>query len=254
MNDLDIASQTPFGAAPFFVFCDHASNAIPAEMKSLGIPEDFLRTHIAWDIGAGAICETVAKSLGGVYFECAYSRLIIDPNRDLHAKDSIPKVSDEIPIPGNQMLTEAQMRDRIARFHEPYHQRLSEALDSFSQDHEKPFAVAIHTYTGRLMGAAEDRPWHIGVLWRSDEESARASMRYLEDNTGWVIGDNEPYDAREFNYSIERHITPRRMPHITIEVRQDLASNDATIAEVASVLTEMTNYVAQRHSYEMEPS
>ena len=248
MNDFDVASQTRYGGAPFFVFCDHASNTIPADLKCLGIPEDFLGTHIAWDIGAGALSEAVARSIGATYFACTYSRLIIDPNRDLHSKDSIPKVSDEIPIPGNQMLSEAERRKRIAQYHDPYHQQLGAALDRFSKDHHRPFAVAIHSYTSRLMGAAEDRPWQFGVLWRDDEESARACLQFLERNTNWVLGDNEPYDARVFNYSIDRHISPRRLPHITVEVRQDLVSNKSTIAETAAVLTEMITYVEQTHS------
>ncbi len=254
MNDLKVASLTHYGSAPFFVFCDHASNGIPADLRCLGIPEDFLGTHIAWDIGAGALSEAIAKSLNATLFACTFSRLIIDPNRDLHAKDSIPKVSDEIPIPGNQMLGEPEIRERIDRFHAPYHQRLSGALDQFSKDHDRPFVVAVHSFTSRLMGAAEDRPWHAGILWRDDEESAQAAIKFLQRKSDWSIGDNEPYDARVFNYSIDRHISPRRLPHITLELRQDLVGNDSAIAETASILSEMINTVAQTHSDEREPS
>lgn len=254
MIDFDVASKTRYGAAPFFVFCDHASNDIPADLRCLGIPEDFLGTHIAWDIGAGALSEAIAKSLNGTLFACTYSRLIIDSNRDIHAKDSIPRVSDEIPIPGNQMLGEAEIRDRIDRFHTPYHQRLGSALDQFSEDCERPFIVAVHSFTSRLMGAADDRPWHVGLLWRDDEESARAAIKFLQRKTDWSIGDNEPYDARVFNYSVDRHISPRRLPHLTLELRQDLVSDDGAIAETTSILSEMIDYVAQTHSTERELS
>lgn len=254
MIDFDVASQTRYGPAPYFVFCDHASNDIPADLRCLGIPEDFLGTHIAWDIGAGALSEAIAKSLNATLFACTFSRLIIDPNRDLHSKDSIPRVSDEIPIPGNQMLGEAETRNRIDRFHAPYHQRLGAALDQFSEDYDRPFIVAVHSFTNRLMGASDERPWHVGLLWREDEKSARTAIRELRHNTDWTIGDNEPYDARVFNYSIDRHISPRRLPHLTLEVRQDLISDDSAVAETASILSEMINAVAQTHSTERELS
>ncbi len=254
MNDFDVASHTGYGAAPYFVFCDHASNAIPADLKCLGIPEDVLQTHIAWDIGAGALSAAVAQSLQGTLFSCAYSRLIIDPNRDIHSKDSIPPVSDQIPIPGNQMLNEAAMRARIDQFHTPYHEQLGAELDRFSNENDAPFIIAIHSFTNRLMGAAEDRPWHLGLLWREDEESARAAIRFLARKTEWSIGDNEPYDARVFNYSIDRHISPRRLPHITLEVRQDLVRNESAVTQTASLLSDMIRYVAETHSNEREPS
>ena len=61
-------------------------------------------------------------------------------------------------------------------------------------------------------------------------------FRSLRNATGWKIGDNEPYDARVFNYSVDRHIGPRNLCHITIEVRQDIISDDRGIEEVADHL------------------
>ncbi len=238
MRDFHIASQIRFGAAPYFVFCDHASNAMPAGLNCLGIPEDILQTHIAWDIGAGALAQEVAENLNGVFFRCGFSRLIIDPNRDIHAQDSIPAVSDQIPIPGNQMLSDSSHRQRIERFFDPYHNKLAAALDSFAEENGAPFVVAVHSFTNRLMGAAEDRPWHVGLLWREDEESARRTMQNLRRRSDWKIGDNQPYDARVFNYSVDRHISPKRFPHITLEVRQDMICDNQAVKATAAILSE----------------
>lgn len=240
MNQTDTqapARLTRFGAAPFFVFCDHASNAVPADLSCLGLPDDMLRTHIAWDIGAAALSEAIARTLGGVFFSCAVSRLVVDVNRAETNADLIPAMSDQIPIPGNQMLSVADRRDRIARFHAPYHAALAAALDAACAAAARPFVISVHSFTNRLMGAAEDRPWRIGVLWREDERSARAMIDALHRATGWPIGDNEPYDARQFNYSVDRHVGPRGLPHLTLEIRQDLISDNVGVAEMAELLS-----------------
>ncbi len=172
MTDKSIASLTQFAAAPYLIFCDHASNTIPPDLNGLGIPKDVLQTHIAWDLGAGSLAMSVAENLGATALLCGFSRLIIDPNRDLNAKDLIPPNSDQIPIPGNQMLSELDRARRIEEFHTPYHNRLSATLDTLTDKHANLFVVSIHSFTQRLMGASSDRPWHAGLLWHKDKTSA----------------------------------------------------------------------------------
>ncbi|WP_375206143.1 N-formylglutamate amidohydrolase [Hyphococcus sp.] len=244
MSDIEIAHLETFGAAPVFVFCDHASNAMPASLNCLGLPEDILKTHIAYDIGAGAVAHGVAQRLEGTLFRCGFSRLVIDPNRALTTPDLIPAASDQIPIPGNQMLSEADRQARIDEFHIPYHDLLDQALDDMTASNGAPLVVSIHSFTNRLMGAKEDRPWSVGLLWREDEPSARGMINHLERETDWRIGDNEPYDARIFNYSIDRHVGPRSLSHLTIEVRQDLISDNDGVAQLADVLAAGVRKVA----------
>lgn len=236
MSDFELAHLEKFGAAPIFVFCDHASNAMPAALNCLGLPEDILKTHIAWDIGAGALAAGLAQRLQGTLFRCEFSRLIIDPNRAIGTQDIIPSTSDQIPIPGNQMLSDEDCKARIDTFHIPYHDLLDAALDDIIASSGEPFVISVHSFTNRLMGAAEDRPWSVGLLWREDEPSARQMINHLERETDWRIGDNEPYDARQFNYSVDRHIGPRSLSHITLEARQDLISDNEGVAEMADLL------------------
>ncbi|MEM9669821.1 MAG: N-formylglutamate amidohydrolase [Pseudomonadota bacterium] len=221
--------------APIFIFCDHASNAIPQELNDLGLPEDILQTHIAWDIGAEALTDALGDMLDASVLKSCFSRLVVDVNRSVESKDVIPQVSDQIPVPGNQMLDIAGRAARIERFHEAYHGRLSAALDHACLA-GRPFVVSIHSFTKRLMGAAEDRIWPIGLLWREDEPSARAVIDHLHRETGWPIGDNEPYDARVFNYSVDRHVGPRGLPHITLEVRQDMIGNSEGVYRIVHLL------------------
>jgi len=246
MTDRDVFTLQKFDDAPFFVFCDHASNYIPDDLNCLGLPEDLLETHIAWDIGAGALAAELASRLEGTVFLCAFSRLIIDPNRDLAAGDIIPAISDQIPIPGNQMLDDEETYTRVDRFYAPYHESLERALnDTPAADSKPPFIISVHSFTNRLMGASEERPWPVGLLWREDERHARAMIEYLSAETGWPIGDNQPYDAREFNYSVDRHVGPRRLPHLTLEVRQDKISDRTGVEKIAEILTNGLRTIAQ---------
>ncbi len=234
--DIDIATETRFGDAPILVFCDHAANAMPASFDCLGLPGDILGTHIAWDIGAGALSEALARKLGAAYLACGFSRLIIDPNRDPTSHDLIPAVADQIPVPGNQMLTDADRTARLHEFHEPYHVRLSAAIADLEARYDDPIAISIHSFTNRLMGAGDERPWGAGMLWREDEASAKFMIDWLRRHADWPVGDNEPYDARLFNYSVDRHIGPRAMRHLTYEVRQDLIVDADGVAQVADLL------------------
>lgn len=244
---IPIAAFEQFGSAPFFVFCDHASNAIPADMDCLGLPSDILQTHIAWDIGAGALSRALCQRLGGQLFECGFSRLIIDVNRDFTSDDLIPAVSDQIPVPGNQMLTDTEKRRRVNAFHEPYHRQLAAALNEATQAHKELFVISVHSFTNRLMGSAQDRPWPIGLLWRDDEQSAHAAISYLAGKTNWLIGDNEPYDARVFNYSVDKHISPRGLRHLTLEVRQDKLGDDYDVAIMADIIAEAVHFASKPH-------
>lgn len=235
-DDINIATEAQFGAAPVLVFCDHASNAMPASFDCLGLPQDILATHIAWDIGASAVAEALARQLGAAFLSCGFSRLLIDANRDVSSSDVIPVVADQIPVPGNQMLTDADRAARVEQFHKPYHERLSAAIDALATTHKDPIAISVHSFTNRLMGAGDERPWGLGLLWREDEASAKFIIEWLRNNAEWPIGDNEPYDARLFNYSVDRHIGPRGMRHLTFEVRQDLVADADGVAKIADIL------------------
>lgn len=247
-QDSFIARTRRYGDAPYFIFCDHASNAMPPALNCLGLPSDLLAAHIAWDIGARALSHAVAESLGGSLLECGFSRLVVDVNRDVSTPDVIPVVSDQIPVLGNQMLSDAERARRIAAFHDPYHRMLGEALDAAQERTPDLFVVSIHSFTDRLMGAAEERPWPVGLLWREDEQSARAAIDRLEQQTDWLIGDNQPYDARVFNYSVDRHVGPRGLAHLTLEVRQDRIADPQGVEIVAPVIADAIAFAARERA------
>lgn len=71
---------------------------MPDEFGRLGLPDDILETHIAWDPGAGALTRRLAEKLDAPGLLCGFSRLLIDPNRSRDRADLVLEASDMIPV------------------------------------------------------------------------------------------------------------------------------------------------------------
>ena len=122
--------------------------------------------------------------------------------------------------------------------------KLEAVLDTLTAEHNDPFIVSVHSFTDRLMGAPDIRPWELAVLWRHDEPTARKFIAEAAALTGWTIGDNEPYSAFELNYTVDRHLAPRGLRHLTLEIRQDLIGDDNGILRVGAQLAEVIRRIA----------
>ena len=93
-------------APPRILFlCDHASNRIPLELNTLGLSEDDLSSHIASDIGAGALTRALAKAFEAPALLGIWSRLLVDLNRGADDPTAAMKLSDGRIVPGNARLT-----------------------------------------------------------------------------------------------------------------------------------------------------
>ncbi len=216
----------PDGPTPVLLLADHAGNAVPRGLDRLGVEADVLARHVAYDIGAAALTRALAGRLGAAALLHRYSRLLIDPNRPLDDPTSICAISDRAVVPGNRGLTAEQRARRAATFFVPYHRAIEQRLDAWLDAGALPAVVAVHSFTPALRGFP--RPWHVGVLWAEDGRIARPLIDALGRDPTLCVGDNQPYDGRNrHGYTVETHALARGLPHVLIEVRQDL------IAEVA---------------------
>ncbi|HET6606089.1 MAG TPA: N-formylglutamate amidohydrolase, partial [Rhodopila sp.] len=84
----------------FFLTGDHAGRAIPAALGDLGVPAAEMDRHIAWDIGIAGVTRRLSALLDATAILQAYSRLVIDCNRDPAWPSAMPEVSEYTPIPG----------------------------------------------------------------------------------------------------------------------------------------------------------
>ena len=212
------------GASPFLIVCDHASQRLPLRLGSLGLSPEDLGRHIAWDIGVAGVARQLGEALDACSIRHRYSRLAIDANRPLGAPDSIVRQSDDTTIPGNQDLSAAEVDRRAREMFHPYHGRISEELDRRVRTGRMAVLVSLHSFTPSLGGRA--RPWHVGVLYQRDRRLASLLLELLCQQPDLVVGDNEPYAASdETDYTIVVHGERRELPHVEIELRQDLIAD-----------------------------
>lgn len=203
------------------LLCDHASNLIPRALDNLGLPADALTKHIAWDIGAADVARSLAAAFGAPLVLSGYSRLVIDCNRTLSDPTSIPVVSDDMVIPGNIDLPEEDAQLRADEFFHPYHDMVANLIGEMSGDDGPPAVISVHSFTPVFGGF--HRPWDVGVLWNRDRRLSDPFMAALRRQGDIVVGDNEPYSAKEnFGYSVDVHAQDRSLPHMLVELRQDL--------------------------------
>jgi predicted N-formylglutamate amidohydrolase len=229
----------PNGTAPVLLTCDHASRRVPAALERLGLTEIVLAQHIGWDIGAAAVTRLLAPMLDASAVLAGYSRLVIDCNRHPDDPSSIPSESDGVAISGNAALDAAARRERRARLFEPYHAAIDQQLAQLGIGGRAPAVISMHSFTPQMKGFA--RPWHIGVLWDGEGRIAKpllAALRAELDPA--VVGDNLPYSAREpIGFTQRHHAYDRGLPHVAIELRQDLIAEAEGAAEWAERLARL---------------
>jgi predicted N-formylglutamate amidohydrolase len=223
------------GAAPSLLFlCDHASNAVPQELGALGLtPSDFA-SHIAYDIGAAGLTRTLADRFEAPAILARWSRLVIDLNRGADDPTVVMKLSDGRIVPGNRAANRNDVAARIARYHAPYHQAIAARIAGARAQGIAPVLIAMHSFTPVWRG--RPRPWHIGILWDKDGRLAKPLMARLKREADIVVGDNEPYSGELENDCLYRHGTMNGLPHVLIEVRQDLIADQAGILRWATRL------------------
>jgi predicted N-formylglutamate amidohydrolase len=216
-----------------FLLCDHASPYIPPEYADLGLPEGSLETHIAYDLGAAEMTRALAAALGCPAILSNFSRLLIDPNRGLDDPTLVVKLSDRNVIPANQRVDKYQDRQewqrRIDLFYQPYNDAIDAHLERVLAADIYPIILSVHSFTPVWRG--DERPWHGAILWDNDPRLKDHMHDYFAKRPEIVFGDNIPYTGRLKGDCLYRHATRRGLAHGLIEIRQDIATDDAARQE-----------------------
>ncbi|MFC4352191.1 N-formylglutamate amidohydrolase [Fodinicurvata halophila] len=238
----------PEGPSPFFLVCDHAGNAVPAALDRLGLPEEELNRHIAIDIGALEIAKRLSRRLDAALYYQPYSRLVIDSNRQTHVTDSVPAVSDGTEIPANAELSDGARGQRIEEILMPYHDSIEAALQARQDAGRETILVSVHSFTPALRARAEDRPWHVSVMWADNERFGRPVLDELRKEAGLNVGMNEPYTVvMDGDYSIPLHAERRGIDYVEFEMRQDLTATDSDAETWAERLARVLQAARDRY-------
>jgi predicted N-formylglutamate amidohydrolase len=218
----------PEGRSSFLIVCDHAGNLVPERLEKLGLEDDDLTRHIAWDPGAAELSAILSEALDAPLIRQTYSRLVIDCNRDPSAFDAMAPVSDGTVIPGNQNLSAEQRAARVRAIHDPYHSAIAAAIGD-------RIIVAIHSFTPQMKGIV--RPWEIGVLHHlGNPQFALNVLAELQSSMTGPVGDNEPYAMDGIDYTVPRHAYPTGRPYAEIEVRHDILSTRQGRLRISAML------------------
>ena len=234
MSDLafELIEPAPRRSDILFV-CDHASHAVPESYGTLGLEQGAFAAHIASDIGAATVTRALAAMYGAPAVLARWSRLLIDLNRGADDPTLVMKLSDGRIIPGNRDADEAEIARRLDEFYRPYHAAIAAQIAAMRDAGTVPVIFSMHSFTPVWKGVP--RPWEIGVLWDRDDRLARPLIAALT-RAGFVTGDNEPYDGELEGDCMYMHGTMNGLPHVLIEIRQDLVATPDAAENIAARL------------------
>jgi predicted N-formylglutamate amidohydrolase len=226
------------GASPFLLVCDHAGLRIPRRLQNLGLSAADLARHIAWDIGIAGVGRMLADRLDACLIMQPYSRLVIDCNRPPGTPTSIAPLSEGTAIERNAHISADEASLRVREIFEPYHGTIARHLDARAKAKQPTILISLHSFTPVYAGVA--RVWHAGVLYNRYNILASSLLALLRASGESTFGDNEPYSVTDdTDYTIPVHGEQRDLPHVAIEIRQDLIAEEPGQLAWAELLAEL---------------
>ena len=220
MNDSNIIVNQGTNT-DYLVICDHASNRIPKNYNNLGLNQETIESHRAYDIGISDVAMAISKKMECPLIMANFSRLLIDPNRGIDDPTLILKLSENIKIKGNLNTKYndncAERLERINHFYLPYHKAIEKLISENIKKTKIPKILSMHSFTPVWKGRR--RRTDLGILWDKDDRLASIFLNSFKEIN---IGDNKPYSGRLMNDTLYKHGTLNGLPHVLIEIRQDL--------------------------------
>lgn len=240
---VDIAN--PSGRGDLVLVCEHASNFIPADLHALGLDDDALQSHIAWDPGALAVAGAMSAALDAPLVAPKMSRLVYDCNRSLETPSAVPEVSEAFVIPGNAGLSPADRKARADRVYSPFRDALNATLDSRLAEGRRPVLLSIHSFTPVFNGVARDM--EIGILHSTDARFADALLEIAGAQGDMVVRRNAPYGPEDgVAFTLREFALKRGLLNAMIEIRNDLIADGAAQQAMADRLSGYVTEACQK--------
>jgi predicted N-formylglutamate amidohydrolase len=205
--------------ARFLIVCEHASNRIPAGLDNLGLSDEVVQSHVAWDPGALGVAQALLAALPGALVEGAVSRLVYDCNRPPDAPSAIPAQSEIYAIAGNAGLSQADRDLRTEQVYRPFARAITEQIEAHRDTLQ--LMVTVHSFTPVFNG--RERAVEIGILHGEDPSFAQAMMAHRPTGAAYDIRLNEPYDASDgVAHTLDVQGARHGLANVMIEIRNDL--------------------------------
>jgi len=241
----------PNGQSAIVLVCEHAGRIIPRRLGSLGVAEDDLRKHFAWDIGAEGVARKLSSTLDAPLVLQRFSRLVYDCNRPPESPSAMPVIGESTPIPGNEGLSAQQRLERIESVYRPFHAAVSAVLDARAAANKPTILATIHSFTPVFKG--NRRNLHLGILHDRDARFADRMLAVLGRTSDIVVKRNEPYGPKDgVCHTLNLHAGARGLLNVMIEIRNDLIEADKGQSEWAERLAKTLREAANLEVAELE--
>jgi len=217
---------TNAGAKGDFLFlCEHASRRLPKRLGTLGLSEEALQSHIAWDPGALAVAELLAEKLDGALIHQRFSRLAYDCNRPPESDAAMPVVSEVYDVPGNGAISAAERQARIDEIYLPFHEAVSTFVVGRKAAGRRPVLVTMHSFTPVYFG--KPRTVELGILHDADSRLADRMLAIAAAEIAYDVRRNEPYGPADgVTHSLIEYGLRYGLPNVMIEIRNDLIRDE----------------------------
>ncbi len=225
-------------ASQVVVTCEHASNAVPAQYKRLGLARSILDSHVAFDLGARDIARFYARALGADLHEGRWSRLVVDLNRSTTHRGLIAERSFGVEIPGNAEVDDDERARRIRAYHEPYRRAVVQSLARAVEKRGACVHVSVHSFTPVVAG--KRRTADVGLLFdpsRASEKQLARRWAHGLAGSGLRVRLNYPYrgTADGFTSSLRERFPASRYAGIELELNQSLLADRPSRMRIARV-------------------
>lgn len=226
----------PTGGDGVVLVCEHASNFVPPEFDALGVSEEVLRSHVAWDPGALAVARGLAEALGQPLVAQSVSRLVYDCNRPPSAPGAMPERSEKYDIPGNKGLTAGERERRTRAYYLPFCETLAEVIKARLGGKSRPAIITIHSFTPIYMDRV--RTVEIGILHDTDTRLADFMLDSMQREKAFNVQRNAPYGPEDgVTHTLAEHALPFGLFNVMIEIRNDLIATRAMQVKITRWLS-----------------
>jgi predicted N-formylglutamate amidohydrolase len=230
-----VALENESARGRVILVCEHASRLLPKSLGTLGLSQEALASHIAWDPGALAVARRMAKSLDATLIFQRFSRLVYDCNRPPESPAAMPEKSEVFDVPGNAGLDQAARDARTEALYLPFRETLAGLVKSRIAAGRPPVIVTMHSFTPVYFGKPRDV--EIGILHDADTRIADGMLAAAETAGLYNVRRNEPYGPEDgVTHTLRVHGLANGLPNVMIEVRNDLIRDEVGQGVVADYL------------------
>ncbi|MCR6499991.1 N-formylglutamate amidohydrolase [Shinella sp. CPCC 101442] len=230
-----VALENASARGRVILVCEHASRLLPKSLGTLGLSQEALASHIAWDPGALAVARRMAKSLDAALIFQRFSRLVYDCNRPPESPAAMPEKSEVFDVPGNAGLDQAARDARTEALYLPFRETLAQLVKGRVAEGRAPVLVTMHSFTPVYFG--KPREVEIGILHDADTRIADGMLAAAKTAGLYMVRRNEPYGPEDgVTHTLREHGLANGLPNVMIEVRNDLIRDEVGQGVVADYL------------------